>query len=143
MTHARQQIRKDFLAALVVIIEHTFDSRIRPYYDDILPSVSCYTRQETIDDEKGGKSGQQYRDLQVNIQANIKAGNDIDDRLDEMAEQIEIAIFNDPVLKKLRCYDLISTETEINSESEKNIGVITLLFSCKYITKKGEPGVML
>ncbi len=145
MTHARNQIRDAFVTALGTIPGlSVYNGRVFPLYDTTLPAVSVSSREETIDDEQGKKFGEQFRTLLLSVQCYDKVDELIDNSLDTISESVETAVFDDAGIKAIvRCLDLAGTEIEVSQEGEKPMGIATLAFSCKYITKEGEPGVIL
>lgn len=145
--HARKQIRDAFVLALSGVAGvTTFNGRVFPMYDAILPAYSVQSREEAIEIEtnQGRLIGQQNRTVIVSVQGYAKVEGSIDDELDRLSELAEVAIFDDADLKVLvRCLDLATVEFEVSGEGENTMGVVTLNFSCRYLTNDGVPGVIL
>lgn len=101
--HPRQQIREAFKARLVEAAtaagDRVYTSRIAPIGDDKdeLPAILIYTRDEKLDPDKGGygldaEDTYTRRELKLVVEGVVRGGNTVDDRLDDLAEQIENAL---------------------------------------------------
>ncbi len=145
MTHAREQIRKAFVTALDAIPNlTTFNGRIFPLHDAVLPAVTVFTREEAIDPEIGRLEGIQNRALATSVQLYVKADEYLDDAMDTLSESVEAAIFPSTEINNLvRCLDLISVEIEVSMDGENPMGTMTMIFSCRYLTNDGFPGVII
>lgn len=143
--HARGQIRAAFITAVQAIPNITvYDSRIFPFYDSVLTAVSVYSREEAIDTENGRKQREQHRTLLVTVEGYLKADENLDTDFDSLSESLEQVIMVDTNINNLvRCLDLVSTEMTVSLEAEKETGIVTQTYSCKYITKDGIPEVIL
>lgn len=145
--HARQQIREAFVLALADIPGvTTYNGRVFPVYNETLPAIAVYSREESIETENtsGRVYGQQKRTLVVSVQIYAKVQGVIDDALDGISEQVETEVFTDSgIASLLRCLDLATTEIEVDSGAENAVGVMTLNFECKYLTEDGSPGVIV
>lgn len=146
MTHARKQIRDAFYTALDATAITTFNGRVFPLHNNILPAFSVFGREEAIsaDNNDGRLIGIQQRTAIIAVQGYAKVEASVDDELDALAELCEQIIFKDAAIDALvRCLDLVATEIEVSPDGENKIGVITLNFSCRYMTNDGEPEVTI
>jgi hypothetical protein len=148
MSHARTQIRS---AVTALLMNNTsagakvYESRIYPLDDPKLPAILVYTKQETVGDQVSmSKPRTQVRELQLTIEAYVKANANIDETADTMALEIEQIIGGDPTLGDL-VKDTIFTTTEIQyeGEGEKPIAVIILTFAVLYAVKENAPNTLI
>lgn len=145
--HSRDQITTAFIVALSAVAGTTTTrGQIFSVYDDQLPLQTVYANDEDIetDNTSGRIIGIQRRTATVTVQGYVKALDGLDKAMDEMSVAIEETLFNDAPLKNLvRCLDLVSTAKETSKEGEQEIGIITLTYSCKYLTEDGKPQIIL
>ncbi len=145
MPHARQQIREAVATALVGLPttgSNVYQSRMRPATDDTLPCLLVMTGDEAIDSTA---QEWQTRRLVVLVQGMAKATADVDDTLDDIALEVEEALFNAGTLGGKLPGGLVlqKMEMDFNDSLDKPIGVIALQFSADYFTNAGTPGVLL
>lgn len=145
--HARDQIATAFIDALSMIAGiTTTKGQLFSVYDSQLPLQTVYATEEEIeiDNNQGRLTGLQRRTARITVQCYLKAEDNLESGLDDMAVNIEETIFADPVLKNLvRCLDLVSTLKETSKEGETEVGIISLTFSCRYMTEDGQPQVII
>lgn len=145
--HVREQIR-DRVVTLVTGLTTTgsrvYPSRKYPLDDDLFPGLCVYTLNEEIDEEEGKLSGIQFRSVDVVIEGYDALTSGLDDALDDIAKEIETALFADRFLSgKVHALDLASTEVDLSVEAVKPVGMIKLIFRARYLTAEGAPTVAL
>ena len=143
MSHARQQIR-DKVVSLVTGLTTTganvFASRVYPLQDGELPGLCVFTRAEEVDEEQGKVERLQHRGVFISVVGYDKLIAGLDDNLDTIAAEVETAVFADRFMSGLIVsLDLVSTDIEIDTESEKPVGEITLTFLAQYLTQEAAP----
>ena len=91
MTHARQDIREQIAEQLRTEFANVFTSRAKVLFDQDMPAVLVYTTNETIQKERWDFDGfgNLFRDLEISIEAVDIGKDDLDNKLDAMAETIE------------------------------------------------------
>ena len=138
MSHARQQIREQ-VATLVTGLATTgsrvHQSRMRP---DTLPCLLVTTNDEEIVPGTVGDLRQRMLDLVITGYA--KAGDTLDDTLDTIAAEVEVAI--DSGYPKDRA-ELARIEVDFDDSLEKPVGSIALTYRITYFTAAGSPGTLI
>lgn len=149
--HYRQRIR-DAVAERLANAEtlagpNVFTSRARPILEILQKReavLSVYTADETSQRSRDGHLLE--RTLTVSIEAAAGGGDDLDDVLDVLAEQVEAAIDADPTLGFLLSDDmeLTATTSEITARGNQQVGAFRMDFEAKYLTQRitEQPGVL-
>lgn len=143
MNHARTQIRQ----AVVTLLKgntsagnNVFEARVYALDDPKLPALLVYTKQETVGEQTIGYPRTQQRELQLTVEAYVKARGKVDEDTDTLALEIEQLIAADPSLGGLvRDIALDTTETQFSDDGEKPVAVAILTFSVLYTVKEHEP----
>lgn len=141
--HYRQTIRDAVKAKLEAANTmaglNVFTSRARPVLEILQRReavLSVYTADESSTRSPDGYTTE--RTLTVSIEGMAGGGDDLDDTLDTLAEQVEAAIDADPRLNTLLSDDMMLTATtsEITSRGNQQVGAFRLDFECQYITTR-------
>ena len=139
--HVRTQISYRFtelITGLPTTGSSVYKSRLYPLQNDDLPGLCIFARSENIDEEEGKIDRLQHRDVFVVVNAKDKIEAGLDDNLDQIAAEVETAVFTDPFLSGLAMsIDLISTEIETSVEQEQPVGDMIMLFKVTYFTNEG------
>ena len=141
MSHVRQQIRDSFFLALTGLTTtgaNAYKSRVFPLAEENLPGLIVYTSNEDQDEEEGKQARYQFRQLRVVVEGYDKLTAGLDDQLDDIAAEIETALFA-ATLTGVRTLDLESSDTEIQEGAEQPVGKIILSFLVQYLTREGAP----
>ncbi len=139
MAHVRKQIRDRIaveLANLTTTKRNVHKSRVYPYEADDLPALNIYPTEEEseIDTDEAIT-----RSVHMVVAATARAGEDVEDLLDTIAEEIETAISK--TLNGLaKVNTLISTTFDRSSEGDAELEVMELTFEVEYRTNRGVPG---
>jgi hypothetical protein len=145
--HAREQIRDKVVTkvtSLTTTGTRVYPSRKYPLDDDLFPGLCVYTLNESIDEEEGKLAGIQFRSVDVVIEGYDALVAGLDDKLDDIAAEVETAIFADRFFTGLlKALDLTTTEIDLNVEAAKPVGMIKLTFKAQYLTAEGAPTVAL
>lgn len=143
--HYRQRIRDAvaarLLAANTLAAANVFTSRARPVLEILQKQqkvLSVYTGDESSAQNNDGHH--LVRTLTVSIEGMAGGGDDLDDILDAMAEQVEAVIDADTTLANLLSeeLELQSTTSEIVARGNQQVGAFRMDYTCAYIT---EPAV--
>lgn len=143
MAHARKLIR-EALATVVTGLTTTgsrvFQSRMRP--QDDLPCLIVVTNDESID--RAGIGDELEHSLEIVVTGIAKAADNVDDTLDTIAEEVEIAIgANNSLGGRVRGLDLRNLQTEFDDSLEQPVGLVRLGYRATYFTNAGVPGTTL
>lgn len=152
MPHVRKQIRdaiKDRLTGLDTTESNVFASRVHPFHNDgaELPGLCFFaTTEEVRNDEEDTISHSQIRDclVVVNGYASAVDPEDMEDTLDQIASEVEEAIYTDQFLttsgRRLSMgIDLVGTDHDLDGEAGQPVGVVMMIFRVQYMTAEGVP----
>lgn len=144
MSHVRQQIREaaaTTVTGLAVTGSNVFPSRVYPH--DVVPSLSVYTLTDTVDADQsvlGAVGYKQVRELELVIEARSKLTANVDNQLDDIAADVEIAMQSDVTLGGLcEWLELTDTAIELEAESENPAGLARLTYSVIYRVAANNP----
>lgn len=142
--HPRIVIRKAIVQRLIEVQtlakKNVFDSRVKPLFDQDMPAILVYTRDEKVISNQydGDGSLDLVRELDLSIEA-VSNSKELDTELDTLAEQIESALDNYEISdRKADMITLKTTETDMAIEGSKVYGAIRLTFGIKYRTSVKE-----
>jgi hypothetical protein len=143
MTHARTQIRNAVTAILLgntLAQNRVFESRIYPLDNAKLPALLVYTKQESVSDYSISYPRTQNRQVQLTIEAYVKAHNNCDEVADQIALEVEQLIAASPKLGGIaKDTALTSTEIQFSDDGEKPIAYAILSFTVSYAVKENAP----
>lgn len=147
MSHARTQIRN---AVTALLLNNTsagnkvYESRVYPLENPKLPALLIYTKQEVVADQSMSRPRTQVRQLQLTVEAYVKATSNIDETADTLAVEVEQIIAADPTLGGL-AKDAMLTNTDIQflDDGEKPIAVAVLTFTVNYTVKENAPQTII
>lgn len=144
MAHIRREIRDYVLAQITGLTttgSNAFATRIYPMVNAKLPAVICYTNSESSQEVSFSKKRIQNRSLQLIVEGYTKTLNTFDDVLDDIAEEVEIALLDDTTFAgKAINVELTNTEATYSGDGEQPVGTIRLTFEVQYRTETGVPG---
>jgi hypothetical protein len=143
MTHARSQIRNAVTAILLgntSAQNRVYESRIYPLDNAKLPALLVYTKQENVADYSISYPRTQNRQLQLTIEAYVKASNNSDEVADQIALEVEQLIAANPKLGGLaKDTILATTEIQFSDDGEKPIAYAIMNFTVSYTVKENAP----
>ena len=143
MSHKRGVIRDaiiDQLKSKTAAGDNIYGNRAKPLFDQFLPAILVYAKQENILEDNIDGYTSLKRDLEVAIEAVILGSDEFDQKLDNIAGQIELALDGFEIPK--RRADIIklkSTEIDYSIEGSKIYGAVRLLYSVIYFTEVVQP----
>lgn len=150
--HLRQQIREAFAAQVTGLVTsgaRVFQSRLRNIAAEDLPGLRIYTENETIDDNAGttyqSNPDLQHRTITLRCEALAKANANLDDTLDLMCKEVEIAIAANPTLgglAKVQCW-LLSTSIDFDGSIEQPVGRAVMTWKIVTLTMSNRPDVVV
>jgi len=146
MSHIRQQIRDEIatvLTGLTTTGANVFVTRVMPMEDSVLPGLTVSTGPEELNTEDGQRISRiQERMLDVVVAGYDKLSAGVDDQLDDIAAEVEVAIFG-ATLTKCSFIDLANIETSVEAGAELPVGKITMTFRAHYLTADGAPSTII
>ena len=145
--HLRRQIREraaSTLTGLSTTGSNVFQTRVYPMESAGLPGLCIYTTDETVELSTIGSIRTLFRRLDLMVEGYAKASANLDDSLDQIAKEVEIAMAADIGLNSL-AHDsyLTATENVFSREGEQPIGVIQMSYSVVYESAENAPDVAL
>ena len=144
MAHVRQQIREAIGTActgLSTTGARVYQARVYPLATANLPGLAIYTNSETSEEaEVGGASRLLMRLLEVKIDGYSRKTSGLDDELDTICTEVEVAIMDDSTVQNLVA-NLYISETSISfaSEGDRPIGCASMSWNCVYYTEANDP----
>lgn len=146
--HVRRQIREAVAArvtGLAATASRVFQSRVYPLEATDLPGLLISTKSESVAEMDLVANPLLERQLVMLVEAVAQATADLDDTLDEICRQVEVAIATSSVaqLGGAKAIVLESTEIELSSEGEQPIGRATMQYRATYYTRETAPDVAI
>lgn len=145
--HLRKQIREAVATAVTGLSTtgaNVFQSRVYALERDELPGLRIYPGSETIVPTTIHSPMMQERTLQIRVEAIAQALVDLDDELDQIVKEVEIAIAGMSVAGIATSIALVDIqEPELTGEGEQPLGRTTLTFEVRYFTADNAPDVAL
>ncbi len=145
--HLRRQIREAIgtaVTGLTTTSTRVYPSRVYPLAADLQPSLLIYTRSERSQPSTVHPNRIIERTVEVEVVAVAKASSDLDDTLDGICKEVEIALAGPPAgLLAVGAKDvrLVSTSIQLVGEGEKPTGQATMTFEVDYFNEENAPDV--
>jgi hypothetical protein len=151
MSHPRSTIRNAIIDRLKTQVDSAYltdaedriyGNRAKPLFDQFLPAILVYAKDENILEERYETDGfgPLKRDLEIAIEAVILSGDDFDQKLDDLSSQIENALDGfEFETRKSDILKLKSTEIDSSIEGSKIYGAVRLTYSVTYRTAVKQP----
>jgi hypothetical protein len=140
MSHPRAAIREalvDRLKNKTDAKDRIYGSRSKPLFDQFLPAILVYARNENVLEERFTTDGfgATKRELNVALEAVVLGDDEVDTALDTIAKQIEDALDGwEMPTRKADILKLKSTEIDMSIEGSKTYGAVRLTYSITYHT---------
>lgn len=147
--HVRRQIREAVATAvtgLTTTSTRVFQSRVYPVQDAELPCLLIHTRSEASAPMTIHAPKAMDRTLQLEIVAVAKAVADLDDTLDGICKEVEIAVETWSIAGHGGLADsvhLVSTEFDLQGTGEKPTGTATMTYELNFFTLANAPDAAL
>jgi len=133
MTHPRKAIREAaavVLTGLALTGSRVFQSRQRALTDSELPALRLSTVDSQLADLSLSGNGASQFDLTMSIEIVAKVADNLDDLIDDIAEQVEAALKAAPASTWLGGYvGAVSTDPEFDEETNLPTGIARLAVS--------------
>lgn len=147
MTHARQQIRERIasnVGALTTTGSRVFQSRVYNLEQSSLPALLIYSKSETDERDTFQTMDGLTRNLAVVIEGYANGASNLDDTLDTISEEVEIAVAADPTCNGLaKDCSLEATDIDFDGEGDSPVGVVRMTWAVLYRTTTTAPGTAI
>ena len=150
--HARTQIRNalaTLLTGLTTTGANVFTSRVTDYdRENELPALNIMINEEDHDraEEAAQMGSIEWRQIEITIEGRIAAAgtDNIDDDLDQLALEVELAIAGDADLGGLLFNnEYAGTSLELDDEAETVTGLITISYAASYRIDASDPETII
>jgi hypothetical protein len=144
--HLRRQIREAAAAALTGLGTtgaNVFESRTHELQDINLPGLRIYTNDETVAIGSKGASRTLARELELVVEGCSKKSSGLDDELDAIVKEVEVAIAANQSIGGAKYVQLRRIEIDMEGEAEKEVGVARMTFEVLYYAQIGTPDVAM
>jgi hypothetical protein len=145
--HLRRQIREraaTTLTGLTTTGSNVFQSRIYPMESAGLPGLCVYTQEESVGIQSMGGTRNVSRDLTLIIEGYASASSNIDDTMDAIGKEVEVAMSGDITLNDLAQDSYLSSvEITLSGDGSTEIGKITHSYIVVYQNAENAPDAAL
>lgn len=145
MSHLRQQIRERAAATVTGLVTtgaNVFKSRLYPLEPGETPGILVYTDSEVSEIDNFGAVRDITRNLELKLKGFAQATSNIENDLDKISKEIEVAMGGDVDLNSLAIDSFLSaTEIEFNADGNKPVGAVTLTYNVIYRNAENNPEV--
>ena len=141
--HLRRQIREraaTTLTGLTTTGSNVFQSRVYPMESAGLPGLCIYTTEETVEMQSMGGTRHVSRDLTLIVEGYATDSANVDDTLDQIGKEIEVAMSGDITLNDLAQDSYLSSvEITLSGDGSTGIGKITHSYLVVYQNAENAP----
>lgn len=140
--HVRQQLRESIatvVTGLTTTGARVFQSRVYPIQATELPCLLVKTEAERVDYQTIAVNSLQEREITVTIEAMAKAVTNLDDTLDKICKEVEIAINAASTISK--DIQLAGTNIDTSAIGQQPVGIATMIYRMKVYTEANAPDV--
>jgi hypothetical protein len=144
--HLRRQIREGIGAAvtgLTTTSTRVFQSRVYPLEVADLPGLLVRSSSEVVEVLTIHAPRMQQRSVNVEVVAVARAVADLDDTLDGICKEVEVALAMpiSALAGIAKNVTLASTEIELTGGAEKPVGMATMTYVVEYFALENAPDV--
>lgn len=143
--HLHKQIRDALVTALTGLTTSStrvYANRLQPLPDSLSPTLLVYLDEERAEALTLHNPHTQERELAVAVDAVAKATSGLDDTLDQMSKEVEIALAPGITISGQNL-PLIYTGMQFSDEqSDKPVGMKRMRFTCTYTAVNNAPDVL-
>jgi len=148
--HIRKQLREavsTLLTGLTTTSTRVFESRVYVLNDADLPCLVITTNEEQVELGSVGFPSMLNRQLDLQVRALAKANSNLDDTLDAIIKEVEIALNASVVANTLnglvKSITLSSIFIDMNGEAESPMGQAVMSFTVLYKTQANTPDISI
>ena len=143
MSHVRQQIREQIgtiLTGLATTGSNVYQSRVYALNESSLPALLIYSKSEVSTIDSIGVNLGIERQLNITIEAYVKANSNFDDTVDTICAEVELAMGNNRTLNGTARFNFLeATDISFDGDGENPVGVATLNYVVEYRTAQNAP----
>ena len=144
--HVRKQIRDAAAAALTGLATtgaRVYESKTHELQDANLPGLRIYTNSETLEILELLHSANRtiHRVLDLLVECCSKKASGMDDELDAMIKEVEVALAANQGIGGAKWVQLQRIEIDMEGEAEKEVGVARMTFAVHYTTALATPDI--
>lgn len=142
--HYREQIRKAVITAVTGLTTTATRVKSAPVYnfqDNMSPTLAVWIRSATPDYENGQMQASPLWVIEVIVEGYAKVYTDLMDTLDDMASEVETAIYANTALNALvnSYIECGQQSIEVNTDGNEPVGKIEMVFEMYYHAQEGAP----
>lgn len=143
MAHTRTAIRNNIsttLTGLSTTAGRIYLSRVNPIAAPKLPCILVYTDAEAVQYRTVGMPRTQVRFLDVKVELYVKGSTNYDTQLDDIAAEIEAALYADVTRGGLaQDTRIVQLNTQFSGDGDQPVGVGMMTVRVEYHTTEGSP----
>lgn len=148
MAHARQQIRDlvvTTLTGLTLTGSNVYAGQQRPTHASELPGLWVWTSSdETVGVKRTTNGTLEVHELTVMVEVRAFAATSVDDLVDDICEDVQVAIYADQTLGGVvREMQLEAFELELETEAEQAFALGTMSWSLEYRVAGTDPSTIV
>ena len=141
--HLRRQIRNRVattLTGLTTTGSNVFQSRVYPMETGGLPGLCIYTNDESVDIASIGATRTLFRELNLMVEGYASAGSSLENTLDKIGKEIEVAMSGDIKINNLAMDSrLTNVEVSLSGDGSSSLGVIRHTYLVTYQNLENTP----
>ena len=143
--HVRQQIRERIattVSGLSTTGSRVYQSRIYPLATADLPGLLIYSISEDSEIDMMGSG--MNRNLSISIEGYVRSATELDDKIDDICKEVEVAMAGDVTLNNLAKNSFLgNTNISYSADGDQPMGGVTLTYLVQYRTASDAPDVAL
>lgn len=142
MAHLRKQIREAIATAvtgLTTTSTRVYQSRVYAIDSANLPCLAVYTNEEQSQIDSLGVTRLLQRVLSITIEGRCRATSDVDDTLDAITKEVEVALGTSTLSNLVKDLFLASSTFEISRDAEQPTGLVRMVWMAMYSTPENDP----
>lgn len=143
--HLHKQIRGALVTKLTGLTtsgSRVYANRLQPLADALLPTLRIYLDDETAQPETMHAPYLQARALTAVVEAVAKATSSLDDTLDLMSKEVEIALAAGITVGSATLYPIYAGMSFDDEQSDKPVGIKRMTFSISYTAMSNAPDTL-
>lgn len=144
--HLRAQIRGALVTALTGLATtgtRVYGSRVYPVSATSLPALRVYALSEFAEVGEVMAPRLLERRVRVQVQALAKAAADLDDTLDQICQEVEVALAMpcSALAGIAKTITLLATEIQLAGDAEQPVGMAAMTYEVFYMAAENAPDV--
>ena len=144
MAHYREQIRKAVITAVTGLTTTATRVKSAPLYnfpDNMSPTLAVWARTAQPDYEQGQLQASPLWQVEIVVEGYVKEYTGLMDTLDDIASEVETAIYANAALKALvnNYIECGNQQIDVDTEGNEPVGKIEIVFNMYYHAQEGAP----